>query len=140
MITYFNQEYVQVFYDDDKKLGKAVWNGFLNSEEFRAASNACLNAIEEYQLLYWLADNRKMKAIRQHDQEWFIQQIVPRLAKSSLRKMATLVSEDLFNQMAIESLELKANDLVGFNNYHFKSEAAALAWLAETASENSVQV
>jgi len=46
MITYFNQEYVQVFYDNDRKLGKAVWNGFLNSEEFRTASNACLHVIE----------------------------------------------------------------------------------------------
>ena len=137
MITYFNQEYTQIFYNEDKKLGRAVWNGFLNSNEFRTASNACLDLITDYQLLYWLADNRKMKAIRQHDQEWFIQHIVPRLAKSSLRKMATLVSEDIFNQMAVESLELKANDLVSFDNYHFKSEAKALTWLAELAVKNS---
>ena len=135
---YFQAPYFTLYYNKQQRLARAVWNGFLNSEEFRTASNTCLDLVEEQQTLYWLADNRKMKAIRQHDQDWFVQSILPRLAKSSLRKMATLVSEDIFNRMAVASLESKANEVVNFDTYYFKSEKEALAWLTESALENSM--
>ncbi len=136
METYFNTEYLYLGFDRERQLGHAIWNGFLNSEEFRAACEACLNLLATHQPVNWLADNRKMKAIRQHDQDWFVQEIIPQLAQSTIRKMATLVSEDIFNQMAVESLEAKANDVVLFDNHHFKSEAEALQWLAAPALEN----
>ena len=44
--------------------------------------------------------------------------------------MATLVSEDIFNQMAVENLETKANEFIQFDNYHFVSEEKARQWLA----------
>lgn len=137
--TYFQAPYFTLYHNKQQRLARAIWNGFLNTEEFRKASTTCLRLIEEQQTLSWLADNRKMKAIRQHDQDWFVQTILPRLAKSSLRKMATLVSEDIFNQMAVANLESKANEMVNFDTYYFKSEKEALAWLTETAQENSQQ-
>lgn len=136
MQTFFDTEYLYLGYDEDRKLAQAVWNGFLNSQEFRTASQACLDLLQEHQPINWLADNRKMKAIRQHDQDWFVQEVIPRLAQSSIRKMATLVSEDIFNQMAVENIEAKANEVVLFDNYHFKSEEEAMHWLSAPALES----
>jgi hypothetical protein len=73
-----------------------------------------------------------MKAIRKQDQEWLLQEMAPKLGRSSLRRMATLVSEDIFNQMAVESMYQKANGLFRFDHQYFKDEISALLWLKQS--------
>ncbi|MBC3540703.1 hypothetical protein ACFSC6_12505 [Rufibacter sediminis] len=107
----------------------AVWNGFLNSQEFQEAASVCIALIEEKAPTRWLADNRKMKAIRQADQQWFVETIIPRLLHSSLRRMATLVSEDLFNKMAVEQMLQRAGGIDHLAFCDFKDESEALLWL-----------
>ena len=125
MEVYYQENYLTIFLNEDNSLAKAVWQGFLSSQELRHGVQVCLKLIESHNLRNWLADNRKMKAIRKQDQEWFIQVIAPKMGRSALRRMATLVSEDIFNQMAVESLYQKAGDLFGFDHQYFKDEITA---------------
>lgn len=64
-------------YDQELQLGIAVWYGFLSSSDFREAIETCLTMMEEYKLLRWLGDNRKLRAIRQADQDWFVESVFP---------------------------------------------------------------
>jgi hypothetical protein len=132
MEVYYQEDYLTIFLDEDNSLAKAVWQGFLSSQELRHRSQVCLELIENLGLRNWLADNRKMKAIRKQDQEWLLQEMAPKLGRSSLRRMATLVSEDIFNQMAVESMYQKANGLFRFDHQYFKDEISALLWLKQS--------
>ncbi|RNI23590.1 hypothetical protein EFB08_18855 [Rufibacter latericius] len=116
-------------FDEDRSTAYAVWNGFLSSHEFQEAVLACIGLIEENGITRWLADNPKMKAIRQADQAWFVEVIMPRLLQSSLRRMATLVSEDLFNKMAVEQMIQRAGNLHHLAMCDFKDEGEAMLWL-----------
>lgn len=129
--VYYNSDYLCLYYDKSRHTIRAVWNGFLSGETLQNAVQQCLRLIEEEQPLNWLADNRKMKAIRQKDQEWLESVLIPKLMASRLRKMATLISEDIFNQMAVENLHNRANNLVKFDHQYFKDEKAATQWLEE---------
>jgi hypothetical protein len=55
--------------------------------------------------------------------------VLPRLSDSRISRMATLASEDIFNQMAIENLFARSNQHIRFNHQFFKNEQEALAWL-----------
>ncbi|MGV3586199.1 MAG: STAS/SEC14 domain-containing protein [Adhaeribacter sp.] len=132
--VYFKDDCLALYYNRQHRTARAVWNGFLSGETLRQAIEQCTRLLEEEKPLYWLADNRKMKAIRQKDQEWIQAHLVPKIVASSLRKMATLVSEDIFNRMAIENLFVKANDLIKFDHQYFKNEKAATQWLKEKHS------
>ncbi|MGV3538658.1 MAG: STAS/SEC14 domain-containing protein [Rufibacter sp.] len=129
MKTYFQNHVLVLRYDVEKELACATWNGFLSKQEFQEATTTCAKLLEEENITRWLADNRKMKAIRQADQEWFMANIWPRMVNSRLRRMATLVSEDLFNKMAVEQMVQRADHLGDIVLKDFEDEAAALAWL-----------
>ncbi len=133
-MTYFQNEVVTISYEEDSKLGVAVWNGFLTSQEFREATSICLRMLEEYKPLRWLGDNRKMKVIRPVDQEWFVEHALPRLQQSSLRRNAVLVSEDFFNKMAVEQIYKRAESKGDMVLKDFDSKVLALAWLKEPLS------
>ncbi|GEO04271.1 hypothetical protein AAE02nite_19350 [Adhaeribacter aerolatus] len=132
--VYFKEDYLTLYYNRQNKTARAVWNGFLSGETLRHAIEQCNQLLDEEKPTNWLADNRKMKAIRQKDQVWIQANMIPKIVASSLRKMATLVSEDIFNRMAIENLFVKANDLIKFDHQYFKNEKAATQWLEEKHS------
>lgn len=109
----------------------ATWNGFLSSTEFREAVEICLNLMDEHKLLRWLGDNRKLRAIRQSDQDWFVEYVFPRLVAGTIRRNASVVSEDLFNRMAVEQIIKRAGNLGDMALRDFDSIDEAMAWLEQ---------
>jgi hypothetical protein len=126
---YFQNHVVTITYADEMQLGIATWNGFLSSSDFREAVQVCLNLMEEHRLLRWLGDNRKLRAIRQADQDWFVEYVLPRLATSTLRRNAAVVSKDLFNKMAVEQIMKRADYLGDMVLKDFENPEEAMAWL-----------
>ena len=134
--VFFNQPYLQLYFNDETQMAKAVWVGFLGTAEIQTACAACLELLDQVRPYSWLADNRKMKAIRQQDQDWILTHFWPRLAHSSIQKMATLTSTDIFNQMAIENLFSKGSEHIKFDHQYFKTEIEAVKWLTEDLNQN----
>ncbi|MBC5775714.1 hypothetical protein H8S95_16670 [Pontibacter sp. KCTC 32443] len=113
------------------QLGIAAAKGFISGNEFREVVEACLLVIEEYKPLRWIGDNRNLRAIRKADQDWFASYVFPRLAASTIRRNATIVSFDVFNKMAVEQLLERAEDLGNMIVKDFDNEADALAWVSK---------
>lgn len=134
ILTCFENNVAKITYDNELLLGRVATYDFMSGQTFREVVEAALNVIEEYKPLRWLADNRKSRAIRQTDQDWFAEIVFPRLAVSSIRRNATIVSEDVFNKMAVEQLLERAGDLGDMVIREFESEEEALAWVSEPIS------
>jgi hypothetical protein len=128
---YFQNHVVTITYEPEWELGTAQWQGFLSSAEFREAVTQCLQFLEEYKPLRWLGDNRKMKVIRQADQDWFAAYVLPRIQASTIRRHATVVSEDIFNKMAVEQIIRRAENPEALFLKEFNSKQMALAWLKQ---------
>ena len=128
-IIYFRNNYLTLYYHAAESLGHPVWNGFASGEEHRNSVWECVKLIQEKKPRFWLTDNRKMKAVRKADQEWFAQEIISIMANSSLRKFAVLMAEDIFNQMAVENIYQHTTRINNFEMKFFDNEATALAWL-----------
>lgn len=131
-IIYFQNHVVTITYDPEWELGTAQWEGFLSSEEFREAVTKCLQLLEDYKPLRWLGDNRKMKVIRQADQDWFVANALPRIQASTIHRHATIVSEDIFNKMAVEQMIRRADNPEALFLKEFNSKQLALAWLKQS--------
>ena len=127
----FQNNGVTITIDDHLQLGTATWDGFLSSEEFREAITTCIELIENHKLLRWLGDNRKMKVIRPVDQLWFVENILPRLQQSGLRRNAVLHSEDFFNKTAVEQIYRRAEGKGDLITKDFDNKTLAMAWLKE---------
>jgi hypothetical protein len=125
---YFDTPYVTIWLDETIKTGGAIWNGQLTTEQYRDAFTKCFKLIADKNLENWLGDNRKMQAISAEDQEWTLQ-ILPSVMPSSLKKMATLVAEDIFLQMTVVTLFDVSNGQLTFQNKFFPNLEAATEWL-----------
>ncbi len=131
IITCFENDDVTITYDDELQLGRANGYGFLSGDRFRKVVMESLRVIDLYQPIRWIGDNRKLRAIRTADQEWFATEVFPRLAESTIRRNATIVSEDVFNKMAVEQLIKRADNLGDMVIMEFDSETEAIAWVTE---------
>ena len=127
--VFFEKPYCSICYYEDKSLGVGVWQGFLSSEEYREAFLQGVALIKQRKLKRYLLDNRKLKTIRLVDQAWTVAVVGPRLAISSLEKVAIIVSEDIFNRMAMDSMLVEGGKFVHFDYAYFKGERDALRWL-----------
>ena len=129
--VYYESHAVTIKYDEEQSLGMAVWQGKLRSEEIREAILLCGYVVERYGLTRWLADNRKMRAFSQEDQLWILQNAVPQIITGSLRRMATLVSEDVEHLNVMAQVIERAGDTGNLTLCDFKDEEAAVSWLLQ---------
>jgi hypothetical protein len=129
---YFKNSFVSIFYDKERRLGKAVWNGHLSGAEFRETALLCLDLIDRYELKGWLGDNRKMDSIDPTDLQWSLEVFVPQFVASTIQRLANLPSEHEENRKAIQVMLEKKN----WMDQHlliqdFLHEEEAMAWLME---------
>lgn len=132
----YQSDVVRIWINKSKRLGKAEWRGFLTSEQFRENGLRCVKLCEEEKLECWLADQRTMRAIRQQDLQWAALELLPIMLATPLRRMAIIVSVDIFNNMAMEQLYKRAGSLGNLVIKEFEKEDEALAWLQKPFDVN----
>jgi hypothetical protein len=128
---YYETAAIQVSYDQELQLGFGEWKGFVSSDEFRDTAMRSLDFVNEHGITRWLADRRHMKAIRQQDQQWIVEEFIPKLQQSPLHRMANVVSDDIFNKMAMENIFQRSGGLGSIVSRDFDTIDEALAWLKQ---------
>ncbi len=121
---------MSIYFDKERRIGKAVWSGHLRGMEFREASLLCLDLVDRYELLAWLSDNRKMNSVKPADLQWSLEVLVPQLVESHLLRMAILPSEFEESRNAM-GLMLERKDKLDQRPLmrNFDSEEEAMVWL-----------
>lgn len=127
--SYFQNPIFTLTYEAEWELGTIALEGFLSSADLQEAMRQGLALIAEYKPLRWLADNRKMKGVRQADQAWFADQVLPRVLASSIRRHALVGSEDIFNQIVVEQVLKWVGPSIALKEFAHPQQA--LAWLKQ---------
>jgi len=135
MQVYFKNNYVTFLYDKNARLGKAEWRGQLRGPELREAYLMVLDMIDRFYLTRWLADDRMMGAVEPADLQWSLEVYIPRIAKSSLLRMARLPSKFEENLQAVGVMIDKGHSYdLHLTFRDFENEEEAMAWLMEPLS------
>jgi hypothetical protein len=106
-MIYYNKPYATIDTEQDKGLLVITWHGFANSEEFQETHTKALDLSRLYGITRWVTNMKAMKAIRQADQEWTVNEWLPQFLSLNIEKWAIVVSDDMFNQMAMSSMMSK---------------------------------
>jgi hypothetical protein len=90
--VYFNHPGVAVVtWDATIRAVHIEWQGWADSTEFVALNEAGLRALMEHHGSRFLSDSRKMKVVRQSDQDWLSGDLFPRALAAGLRRVALIV-------------------------------------------------
>lgn len=136
---YYETDAMRVSYDKEQQLAVGTWKGFVTSKELRKTALDSLEFVNKHNITRWLADRRNMKAIRQKDQQWTVEKFIPQLLASPLRRMATIVSDDIFNKMAIDNIFERSNGLSTITLREFDNVEDALEWLKQPFEDEIVR-
>jgi hypothetical protein len=99
--------------------------------EMAAVLEAGLQGLTEHGGSRWLADGRNMKAIKQSDQDWIVEEFFPRAVAAGLRRFALVIPE---NDLAMTTVDQLMHRLPAakVDVAYFPTVDEARSWLTES--------
>ena len=113
------------------------WQDFVPSETYREGMLEAIQVSRREGGLYWIMDMKRMKVIRQADQEWTITSWFPQFQLLGVKRLAFVVSDDIFNQMAVSSMIAALRPRFKAEVEYFQELPAARRWVQETTDDGS---
>ena len=107
----------------------STWNGFVPSEDYRAALWQIRDEVRDHHLNLWLSDTRAMGAILHGDEKWSIDVFMPEIIKLGLRRVAVVRGQDYFTHTATERMVDATAEVAPFKVELFVDPAEAERWL-----------
>lgn len=132
-MIYFEQPYLTIEIDSEKKLMQLNWIGFATSEDYRTGLETALQLSRTHGVKKWLSNLKDMKAIRQAEQDWTVQSWFPLFNHTHLDKWAIVFADDMFNQMATSSMISKMRPTLLFPVEYFQDINTAKNWLDQNS-------
>ena len=119
-----------LFYDRQYDMITFKWLGLVSDEEYRTAVKIAYQKTVEFEVTRWLTDTREGKVVSVEAQKWMITDFIPNyISKSSLRRVAFLVSKDAFRQEYIDKVKNS------FGSYQIEVFEEAKLWLTKMYSK-----
>lgn len=128
------ESYCDIYFDEADKILYAKWIGFLKPDQVRRGCSAMTDFIKKNQTKVHLSDHRNLRVLTKDVQDYLTQEWFPEVERAGLRKVAALVSEDIFAKATVESVNHTAR--VGLLTIRtFDSHHQCLEWLKEEKVE-----
>ncbi|MGI4743091.1 MAG: hypothetical protein ACRYG7_48700 [Janthinobacterium lividum] len=117
-----------VLHTGTRNVLEAEWLGFAGSTAFRTALIEALRLARLNHVVGWIADDRRLGAVRPKDLEWAHQALLTPLAEAGLLRFAHLESGEMLNRMTINGMYQSALPGLPYEFRHFTSLPEARAW------------
>ena len=127
MIKYFENDIVKIHYVPEIQKGIGFWDGKGLHENYKEGSNQTLNLLKEKNLSRRIGDMSKLGVISQENQKWTNENWFPRVISEGLKRIAVVVSSDIFGKMSVDSIMSKVSD--GVFNRFFDNVEDAKQWV-----------
>lgn len=126
--TLFESENLSIAYNHKLDFLHLKWSGFSEGKEFRNLASEILRAVATTKSARILSDNTHWRAIAPNDHGWAANTWFPMAEAQGVRKLATVLSNNIFNRIAERSIEEMA-DVNCIKVRNFQSGQEAIAWL-----------
>lgn len=107
---------------------EAQWKGFVSSALLRQATLECVQLAREHHITGWIADDRRLGAVRPVDLEWIATQVLPQLIQVGIKRFARIEAFDPLNKLLISQAQETAQQQLPFELRSFSDLEAARSW------------
>jgi hypothetical protein len=118
----------KVFFNEDMKLGKIVWNGTPDKVEYRNPFKALIKYAETHKVEVFLSDITHQGLISIENRQWFERQLLPEAKALGLKKAAIVTNDNTFRLNYI-SLIINITNRFKIPVKLFSSQERAEKWL-----------
>ncbi|WP_139924419.1 STAS/SEC14 domain-containing protein [Hymenobacter sp. DG01] len=125
----FENQHCTIFFDPASRCLHQTWTGFATGPLLREAHEATLELLSRHGVQQVLADTREMRTILRTDQQWITDDFFPRALARGYRRVAVVVSADMFNQLSVRAILDPVLGQSAFTVEYFGNLETARAWL-----------
>jgi hypothetical protein len=119
-----------LFHDPALRLLYHRWQGQHNMHRFRPAVEYVQGLLRRYAIESWVIDLNGLPNLGLEDQVWLSDEVLPAVAPLlDLRQLALVLSPNMYNQLAAESILHSGSRQLNFDVQFFSDSIAALDWL-----------
>jgi hypothetical protein len=107
---------------------EAEWLSFVGSSDLRQALLEALRLARLHHIKGWIADDRRLGAVRPKDLEWTLNEVVVPLGELGIVRFAHLESEEALNRLTIDAMYQRSMPDLPFEVRVFTLLPEARAW------------
>ncbi|HKK58703.1 MAG TPA: hypothetical protein VJ937_04450 [Salinivirga sp.] len=122
-----DNEYAEVSYDADLKLGKIIWKKKTPTEEYRHAFTTLLEFSKTHDVDNFLSDIRNQGVVAPENRKWFESEMLPKAIKAGLKRAGSVFDGNVFKKYYMNMI-IKVSNKFGMPLKLFNSEAEAIEW------------
>lgn len=137
-IEYYNKKHATVSYHSDINAPVIVWKGFASTEDYKETLEEAYKIIVKHNCTQWLSDQRKAKVVPKEANEWLKTVYIPKAARTGIKKVVAVLSEDIFSQLFVKGLAQTIQAASVTIKYFEQSQyQAGYNWLLATNEEEA---
>lgn len=110
------------------------WEFMVEENLFREGMEKLIEMMEEHKIGKILSDVTQLGPLSKQDEEWCIDDWLPRALSVGYSSIANIIAEDIFGKMAIEDILNNAAEKSPIKMQYFEDEEKAAKWLASLES------
>lgn len=126
---YLETPYVLVRWDGDGPWVFVKWKAWANSAEYRVAQEAVIVALRENHASRNLIDSTDSKVVSEEDQQWLVQDWMPRAVAAGRRWTAIVLPKSALGRTIAENIDKHPRSKL-VKVEHFQTVDEAAAWLS----------
>lgn len=131
-----DEAYATVYYNEELELGKVVWHGNPNDEQYKKPFMALLNlARKGTPVRKFISDIRKQGVINPANRKWFENEMMPAAIQEGLVCAASIFNGNAFKKYYMNMI-ISASGKFGLPLKLFNTEEEAIDWLNRVAEGN----
>lgn len=123
----FNKPYVEISFDEESKVIIARWIGFLKVDDLKVGCSEITKFIKNNNIKSHLSDHTRLKILSKDVQEYLGITWFPEVSALGLKKVAVLVSDDVFAQATVNNVNKTTVGKLQLNT--LPSEKQCMDWL-----------
>lgn len=125
-----NKDNVKIWYNSDNQVLYATWKGFLKKDQVVGGCSLMTEFIKKNGVQNHLSNHVELKVLSKEVQDYLTEQWFPEVEKVGLKKVAALVSDDVFAKATVEKVN-KVAKVGKLTISTFNAEKDSLNWLLE---------
>lgn len=130
--VYFDQPGVaRVTWNQDLRAACLELHGWADTNEAQGMLDAIIKALRAHHGSRWLLDGRKMRVLKQSDQDWITQNWLPRAAAAGMRLAAVVLPTSAVTRTNVEDVARVSEN--GIDVRFFSTVEQAAEWLTAPA-------
>ncbi len=122
-----DNDYAEISYEPDLKMGKIVWKRKTKTDEYRHAFIILLEYSKTHEIDNFLSDIRNQGVVAPENRKWFENEMLPKAVDAGLKRAGSIFDGNVFKKYYMNMI-IKVSNKFGMPLKLFNTEEEALEW------------